>query len=128
MIGASPYEALAPLSIASTGKRIEPGGKAPPDQHRTGIVVALSVSLVLAIVLLVMYGLDPHRITFHLHHHHFDAMMASSTSSPNARAWDRARAAIFAWTSTAWSTWRSRPRLKCARGMAEGEGGHQSPA
>src|SRR5262249_18887587 len=69
---------------------------------RTGIVVALSVPLVLAIVLLVMYatGLDLHRITLGLLVD--DAIIAIEMMVVKMeQGWDRARAATFAWTSTA---------------------------
>ncbi|HEY7296965.1 MAG TPA: efflux RND transporter permease subunit, partial [Xanthobacteraceae bacterium] len=76
---------------------------------RTGIVVALSVPLVLAIVLLVMYatGLDLHRITLGaliiaLGLLVDDAIIAVEMMVVKMeQGWDRARAAIFAWTSTA---------------------------
>src|SRR5262245_14967574 len=76
---------------------------------RTGIVVALSVPLVLAIVLLVMYatGLDLHRITLGaliiaLGLLVDDAIIAIEMMIVKMeQGWDRARAATFAWTSTA---------------------------
>ena len=74
----------------------------------TGIVVALSVPLVLAIVLLVMYatGLDLHRITLGaliiaLGLLVDDAIIAIEMMVVKMeQGWDRARAATFAWTST----------------------------
>jgi multidrug efflux pump len=76
---------------------------------RTGIVVALSVPLVLAIVLLVMYatGLDLHRITLGaliiaLGLLVDDAIIAIEMMVVKMeQGWNRARAATFAWTSTA---------------------------
>jgi len=76
---------------------------------RTGIVVALSVPLVLAIVLLVMYaaGLDLHRITLGaliiaLGLLVDDAIIAIEMMVVKMeQGFDRARAATFAWTSTA---------------------------
>ena len=76
---------------------------------RTGIVVALSVPLVLAIVFLVMYawGLDLHRITLGaliiaLGLLVDDAIIAIEMMVVKMeQGWDRARAATFAWTSTA---------------------------
>jgi multidrug efflux pump subunit AcrB len=76
---------------------------------RTGIVVALSVPLVLAIVLLVMYasGLDLHRITLGaliiaLGLLVDDAIIAIEMMVVKMeQGWDRARAATYAWTSTA---------------------------
>jgi multidrug efflux pump len=76
---------------------------------RTGIVVALSVPLVLAIVLLVMYatGLDLHRITLGaliiaLGLLVDDAIIAIEMMVVKMeQGWERARAATFAWTSTA---------------------------
>jgi multidrug efflux pump len=76
---------------------------------RTGIVVALSVPLVLAIVLLVMYatGLDLHRITLGaliiaLGLLVDDAIIAIEMMVVKMeQGWDRAQAATFAWTSTA---------------------------
>jgi multidrug efflux pump len=76
---------------------------------RTGIVVALSVPLVLAIVLLVMYasGLDLHRITLGaliiaLGLLVDDAIIAIEMMVVKMeQGWDRARAATHAWTSTA---------------------------
>jgi multidrug efflux pump subunit AcrB len=76
---------------------------------RTGIVVALSVPLVLAIVLLVMYatGLDLHRITLGaliiaLGLLVDDAIIAIEMMVVKMeQGWDRTRAATFAWTSTA---------------------------
>src|SRR5215475_5069869 len=76
---------------------------------RTGIVVALSVPLVLAIVLSVMYsaGLDLHRITLGaliiaLGLLVDDAIIAIEMMVVKMeQGWDRARAATFAWTSTA---------------------------
>ena len=76
---------------------------------RTGIVVALSVPLVLAIVLIVMYagGLDLHRITLGaliiaLGLLVDDAIIAIEMMVVKMeQGFDRARAATFAWTSTA---------------------------
>jgi len=76
---------------------------------RTGIVVALSVPLVLAIVFVVMYaaGIDLHRITLGaliiaLGLLVDDAIIAVETMVVKIeQGWDRARAATFAWTSTA---------------------------
>src|SRR6516162_6535343 len=76
---------------------------------RTGIVVALSVPLVLAIVFLVMnaMGLDLHRITLGaliiaLGLLVDDAIIAVEMMVVKMeQGWDRARAATFAWTSTA---------------------------
>src|SRR5215467_1765734 len=76
---------------------------------RTGIVVALSVPLVLAIVLLVMYasGLVLHRITLGaliiaLGLLVDDAIITIEMMVVKMeQGWDRARAATFAWTSTA---------------------------
>jgi len=76
---------------------------------RTGIVVALSVPLVLAIVLLVMYAGDLvlHRITLGaliiaLGLLVDDAIIAIEMMVVKMeQGWDRARAATFAWTSTA---------------------------
>jgi multidrug efflux pump subunit AcrB len=76
---------------------------------RTGIVVALSVPLVLAIVFLVMYGwgLDLHRITLGaliiaLGLLVDDAIIAIEMMVVKMeQGFDRARAATFAWTSTA---------------------------
>jgi multidrug efflux pump len=76
---------------------------------RTGIVVALSVPLVLAIVFLVMYGsgMDLHRITLGaliiaLGLLVDDAIIAIEMMVVKMeQGWDRARAATFAWTSTA---------------------------
>jgi multidrug efflux pump len=76
---------------------------------RTGIVVALSVPLVLAIVLLVMYatGLDLHRITLGaliiaLGLLVDDAIIAIEMMVVKMeQGWDRARAATYAWSSTA---------------------------
>jgi multidrug efflux pump len=76
---------------------------------RTGIVVALSVPLVLAIVFVVMYGwgLDLHRITLGaliiaLGLLVDDAIIAIEMMVVKMeQGWDRARAATFAWTSTA---------------------------
>src|SRR5215510_5468645 len=76
---------------------------------RTGIVVALSVPLVLAIVLLVMYGagLDLHRITLGaliiaLGLLVDDAIIAIEMMVVKMeQGWDRVRAATYAWTSTA---------------------------
>src|ERR1700716_4159036 len=72
----------------------------------TGIVVALSVPLVLAIVLLVMYaaGIDLHRITLGaliiaLGLLVDDAIIAIEMMVVKMeQGWDRARAATFAWT------------------------------
>ncbi len=76
---------------------------------RTGIVVALSVPLVLAIVFIVMYtaGLDLHRITLGaliiaLGLLVDDAIIAIEMMVVKIeQGFDRARAATFAWTSTA---------------------------
>jgi len=76
---------------------------------RTGIVVALSVPLVLAIVFLVMYasGMDLHRITLGaliiaLGLLVDDAIIAIEMMVVKMeQGWDRAKAATFAWTSTA---------------------------
>jgi multidrug efflux pump len=76
---------------------------------RTGIVVALSVPLVLAIVFLVMFasGMDLHRITLGaliiaLGLLVDDAIIAIEMMVVKMeQGWDRARAATFAWTSTA---------------------------
>ncbi|TMJ35915.1 MAG: efflux RND transporter permease subunit, partial [Alphaproteobacteria bacterium] len=76
---------------------------------RTGIVVALSVPLVLAIIFIVMYatGLDLHRITLGaliiaLGLLVDDAIIAIEMMVVKMeQGWDRARAATFAWTSTA---------------------------
>ena len=76
---------------------------------RTGIVVALSVPLVLAMVFLVMYaaGLDLHRITLGaliiaLGLLVDDAIIAIEMMVVKMeQGWDRVRAATFAWTSTA---------------------------
>jgi multidrug efflux pump len=76
---------------------------------RTGIVVALSVPLVLAIVFFVMYatGWDLHRVTLGaliiaLGLLVDDAIIAVETMVVKLeQGWDRARAATFAWTSTA---------------------------
>ncbi len=76
---------------------------------RAGIVVALSVPLVLAIVLSVMYafGLDLHRITLGaliiaLGLLVDDAIIAIEMMVVKMeQGWDRSRAATFAWTSTA---------------------------
>lgn len=76
---------------------------------RTGIVVALSVPLVLAIVFLVMYGtgLDLHRITLGaliiaLGLLVDDAIIAIEMIVVKMeQGWDRVRAATYAWTSTA---------------------------
>jgi multidrug efflux pump len=76
---------------------------------RTGIVVALSVPLVLAIVLLVMYsaGIDLHRITLGaliiaLGLLVDDAIIAIEMMVVKMeQGWDRVRAATYAWTSTA---------------------------
>jgi multidrug efflux pump subunit AcrB len=76
---------------------------------RTGIVVALSVPLVLAIVFLVMFasGMDLHRITLGaliiaLGLLVDDAIIAIEMMVVKMEeGWDRARAATFAWTSTA---------------------------
>lgn len=76
---------------------------------RTGIVVALSVPLVLAIVLIVMYsaGLDLHRITLGaliiaLGLLVDDAIIAIEMMVVKMeQGLDRAKAATFAWTSTA---------------------------
>ena len=76
---------------------------------RTGIVVALSVPLVLAIVFLVMFsaGIDLHRITLGaliiaLGLLVDDAIIAIEMMVVKMEeGWDRAEAATFAWTSTA---------------------------
>ena len=76
---------------------------------RTGIVVALSVPLVLAIVFAVMYaaGIDLHRITLGaliiaLGLLVDDAIIAIEMMVVKMeQGFDRARAATFAWTSTA---------------------------
>jgi multidrug efflux pump len=76
---------------------------------RTGIVVALSVPLVLAIVFVVMFaaGIDLHRITLGaliiaLGLLVDDAIIAIEMMVVKMeQGWDRARAATFAWTSTA---------------------------
>ncbi len=76
---------------------------------RTGIVVALSVPLVLAVVFIVMYaaGMDLHRITLGaliiaLGLLVDDAIIAIEMMVVKMeQGWDRARAATFAWTSTA---------------------------
>jgi len=76
---------------------------------RAGIVVALSVPLVLAIVLTIMYaaGIDLHRITLGaliiaLGLLVDDAIIAIEMMVVKMeQGWDRSRAATFAWTSTA---------------------------
>jgi multidrug efflux pump len=76
---------------------------------RTGIVVALSVPLVLAIVLLVMYasGLVLHRITLGALIIALGLLVDDAIISIEMmvvkmeQGWDRARAATFAWSSTA---------------------------
>src|SRR4051794_2562362 len=76
---------------------------------RTGIVVALSVPLVLAIVFIAMYtwGMDLHRITLGaliiaLGLLVDDAIIAIEMMVVKMeQGWSRARAATFAWTSTA---------------------------
>ena len=76
---------------------------------RTGLVVALSVPLVLAIVFVVMYasGMVLHRITLGsliiaLGLLVDDAIIAIEMMVVKMeQGWDRARAATFAWTSTA---------------------------
>jgi multidrug efflux pump len=76
---------------------------------RAGVVVALSVPLVLAIVLTIMFaaGLDLHRITLGaliiaLGLLVDDAIIAIEMMVVKMeQGWDRARAATFAWTSTA---------------------------
>src|SRR6266850_642884 len=76
---------------------------------RAGIVVALSVPLVLAIVLTIMYaaGIDLHRITLGaliiaLGLLVDDAIIAIEMMVVKMeQGWNRARAATFAWTSTA---------------------------
>ncbi len=76
---------------------------------RAGIVVALSVPLVLAIVLAIMHvaGIDLHRITLGaliiaLGLLVDDAIIAIEMMVVKMeQGWDRARAATFAWTSTA---------------------------
>jgi multidrug efflux pump subunit AcrB len=70
---------------------------------RAGIVVALSVPLVLAIVLTIMNaaGIDLHRITLGALIID-DAIIAIEMMVVKMeQGWDRARAATFAWTSTA---------------------------
>jgi multidrug efflux pump len=76
---------------------------------RAGIVVALCVPLVLAVVLTIMYaaGIDLHRITLGaliiaLGLLVDDAIIAIEMMVVKMeQGWDRARAATFAWTSTA---------------------------
>jgi multidrug efflux pump subunit AcrB len=76
---------------------------------RTGIIVALSVPLVLAIVFVVMYmaGVDLHRITLGaliiaLGLLVDDAIIAIEMMVVKMeQGWDRLRAATFAWSSTA---------------------------
>ncbi|RAI45874.1 efflux RND transporter permease subunit [Rhodoplanes roseus] len=76
---------------------------------RTGVVVALSVPLVLGIVftLMLMMGLDLHRVTLGaliiaLGLLVDDAIIAVEMMVVKMeQGWDRARAASFAWTSTA---------------------------
>jgi multidrug efflux pump len=76
---------------------------------RAGVVVALSVPLVLAIVLTIMYaaGIDLHRITLGaliiaLGLLVDDAIIAIEMMVVKMeQGWDRTRAATFAWTSTA---------------------------
>jgi multidrug efflux pump subunit AcrB len=76
---------------------------------RAGIVVALSVPLVLSIVLTIMYaaGIDLHRITLGaliiaLGLLVDDAIIAIEMMVVKMeQGWERARAATFAWTSTA---------------------------
>jgi multidrug efflux pump len=76
---------------------------------RAGIVVALSVPLVLAIMFVAMFaaGIDLHRITLGaliiaLGLLVDDAIIAVETMVVKIeQGWDRARAATFAWTSTA---------------------------
>jgi multidrug efflux pump subunit AcrB len=76
---------------------------------RTGIVVAFSVPLVLAIVLLVMYasGLVLHRITLGALIIALGLLVDDAIISIEMmvvkmeQGWDRARAATFAWSSTA---------------------------
>src|SRR5215468_751095 len=76
---------------------------------RAGIVVALSVPLVLAMLFVVMYaaGIDLHRVTLGaliiaLGLLVDDAIIAVETMVVKMeQGWDRARAATFAWTSTA---------------------------
>ena len=76
---------------------------------RAGIVVALCVPLVLAIVLTIMYtaGIDLHRITLGaliiaLGLLVDDAIIAIEMMVVKMeQGWERARAATFAWTSTA---------------------------
>ena len=76
---------------------------------RAGIVVALSVPLVLAIVLTIMYaaGIDLHRITLGaliiaLGLLVDDAIIAIEMMVVKMeQGWERSRAATFAWTSTA---------------------------
>ena len=91
---------------------------------RTGIVVALSVPLVLAITFVVMavLGIDLHRITLGaliiaLGLLVDDAIIAVEMMVVKIeQGWDRMRAAAFAWTSTAFpmltGTW-SRPPASC---------------
>jgi multidrug efflux pump subunit AcrB len=76
---------------------------------RAGIVVALSVPLVLAIVLTIMYaaGLDLHRITLGALIIALGLLVDDAIITIEMivvkmeQGWDRARAATFAWTSTA---------------------------
>ncbi|MGF7159440.1 multidrug efflux pump subunit AcrB [Rhodoligotrophos appendicifer] len=76
---------------------------------RTGVVVALSVPLVLAIVFVIMFaaGMDLHRITLGaliiaLGLLVDDAIIAIEMMVVKMeQGWDRSRAATFAWTSTA---------------------------
>jgi multidrug efflux pump len=76
---------------------------------RAGIVVALSVPLVLAIVLTIMYaaGIDLHRITLGALIIALGLLVDDAIITIEMivvkmeQGWDRARAATFAWTSTA---------------------------
>jgi len=76
---------------------------------RAGVVVALSVPLVLAIVLTIMYaaGLDLHRITLGALIIALGLLVDDAIITIEMivvkmeQGWDRARAATFAWTSTA---------------------------
>ena len=76
---------------------------------RAGIVVALSVPLVLAIVLSIMYtaGIDLHRITLGALIIALGLLVDDAIITIEMivvkmeQGWDRARAATFAWTSTA---------------------------
>jgi multidrug efflux pump subunit AcrB len=76
---------------------------------RAGVVVALSVPLVLAIVLTIMYaaGLELHRITLGALIIALGLLVDDAIITIEMivvkmeQGWDRARAATFAWTSTA---------------------------